>query len=123
MAAIRDARHGTAKVSFTSGTNTVNATIGTGATLLTSDNLAGGSGTDTLAISGSNGSINLGSLVAFTGFEDITLSGNNDVLTLGNNALTVTITGTGDTVVLGSVADTVIGGSGNTVTLGSGTAK
>ena len=114
---------GTAKVSFTSGTNTVNATIGTGATLLTSDNLAGGSGTDTLAISGSNGSINLGSLVAFTGFEDITLSGNNDVLTLGNNALTVTITGTGDTVVLGSVADTVIGGSGNTVTLAVGTAN
>ena len=114
---------GTAKVSFTSGTNTVKATIGTGATLLTSDSLTGGSGVDTLAISGNSGSINLGSLVVFTGFEDVRLSGNSDTLTLGNNGLTVTITGTGDTVVLGTATDTVVGGHGNTVTLGGGTAN
>jgi len=112
---------GTDTVSFTSGTNTVNGVIGTGATLLTTDGLTGGSGTDTLVISGNSASFNLGSLASFTGFEDVTLSGSSDTLTLTNSNLSTTITGTGDTVILGGGTDTVTGGSGNTVTLGGGT--
>src|SRR5436190_933757 len=49
---------GTDVVSFVGQTNIVNGTIGTGATLNTTDSLTGGSGTDTLVISGNSGTFN-----------------------------------------------------------------
>ena len=85
------------------------------------DSLTGGpSANDTLVLTGSSVTDNLTTGI-FTGFEDITLSGNSDTLTLTGGNLSVTVTGTGDTVILGNGTDTVVGGSGNTVTLGSGT--
>ena len=59
---------GTDSVSFASGSNAVNAVIGAGATLQAGDSLAGGSGIDTLNLSGS-GSIDLNS-IGLTGFEN-----------------------------------------------------
>jgi hypothetical protein len=48
-------------VTFTGGSNTVSATIGAGATLNSGDSLTGGSGTDTLVVSGS-GTLDLNNL-------------------------------------------------------------
>jgi hypothetical protein len=56
-------------VSFTGGTNTVKATS---TTLNAGDSLTGGSGTDTLALTG-GGTINLNTPNAFTGFENVTV--------------------------------------------------
>ena len=78
---------------------------------LGSDSLTGGpSANDTLVLTGSSATDNL-TTGTFTGFEDITLSGNNDTLTLTGDNLSVTVTGTGDTVNLGGGTDTVNGGN------------
>ena len=103
---------GTDSVSFDSGTNTVNAVIGTGATLHAGDTLAGGSGTDTLNLSGA-GSIDLNS-IALTGFEKLNL-GDNESVTLNNSSLAVHGSGN-DVVTLGTGTDSVSFDSGtNTV--------
>src|SRR2546429_1000386 len=75
----------------------------TASTLLAADGLTGGSGTDTLALTGA-GSFDLSSLAAFAGFENVNLNGTGEILTLKTGQ-----------------ALTVAGGSGNTVTLGTGT--
>ena len=91
-----------------SGSDTLNATIGTGATLNLLDNLTG-SGSDTLALTGSSGTINLTQLAHFSGFSGVSLSGSSDVLTLTNANLTVTrLSGSGDTIKLGTGIDTVV---------------
>jgi hypothetical protein len=90
-----------------SGSGTVDATIGSGGTLNLADNLTG-SGSDTLALSGNSGTVNLNQLAHFSGFSGISLSGSNDTLTLTNANLTVTrLSGSGDTVNLGTGIDTV----------------
>ena len=79
------------------------------------DSLTGGSGTDTLALTG-GGTINLNTPTAFTGFENVTVDNTATTLTL-KNAATLAVT-------LGNGTDTVTGGSGAanaTVTLGTGT--
>ncbi|WP_342710725.1 VCBS domain-containing protein [Bradyrhizobium sp. B124] len=114
---------GNDSVSFTSGINTVNGAIGTGATLNTGDSLTGGTGTDTLAISGSSGSFDLNSLATFTGFENVTLSGTGDSLTLKNGQNLTVNAGSGNTITLGTGNDAVSFTSGtNTVnaTIGTG---
>jgi hypothetical protein len=93
---------GSDTVSFTGGTNTVNAVIGTGATLNSTDKLTGGTSTDTLSLSGT-GSFDMNSLVGFSAFEFVNLTGTGESLTLRN-----------------SQSVTVNAGSGNTVTLGTG---
>ena len=120
---------GTDTVSFASGINTVNAVVGgPDPSLLLSDNLTGGSGTDTLAITGNGGTFNLTSLAAFTGFEDVTLSGDGDLLGLSTGTLSVSVTDsapvTGNTVTLntGKTSLTFNGGS-NTVNAVSGGAN
>ena len=98
---------GTDTIDFTTGTNTVNAQLGTSGvatinatgTAATSDSLTG-AGNDTLALTGS-GSLNLNQLNAFTGFSTVTLNGSSENLTLyaGEN-LTVNGGGSGDSVTL-----------------------
>ena len=103
---------GTDSVSFASGTNAVNAVIGAGATLQAGDSLAGGSGIDTLNLSGS-GSIDLNS-IGLTGFETLNL-GANETVTLNNASLVVHGEGN-DVVTLGTGTDSVSFASGsNTV--------
>ena len=66
---------------FASGTNTVSATA---TTLLAGDSLTGGTGVDTLALSG-GGSFNLAALNAFS-FDAVTVAaGSNYTITAGNN--------------------------------------
>ncbi|MDR9808892.1 beta strand repeat-containing protein [Rhizobium hidalgonense] len=102
-------------VSFTGGTNTVSGTIGAGATLNSSDRLTGGSGTDTLVISGS-GSFDLNSFATFTGFENVNLTGTGKSLTLKNGQNLTVNAGSGNTVTLGTGKDTVsFTGGTNTV--------
>ncbi|TMJ88280.1 MAG: hypothetical protein E6G79_02835, partial [Alphaproteobacteria bacterium] len=125
-------------VTFSTGTNTVNAALGSGATLNTGDRLTGGSGIDTLNVSGSGTSpkhlvLDLGS--GLTAFEQLTLTGSYVDLTLGSNQTltltegsndTATITGSGNTIALGPGTETVafsnttLTTAGNTVSLGSG---
>ena len=125
-------------VTFSTGTNTVNAALGSGATLNTGDRLTGGSGIDTLNVSGSGTSpkhlvLDLGS--GLTAFEQLTLTGSYVDLTLGSNQTltltqgsndTATITGSGNTIALGPGTETVafsnttLVTAGNTVSLGSG---
>jgi len=123
-------------VSFTGGTNTVNATS---STLNAGDSLTGGSGTDTLALTGA-GTFDLNSLAAFTGFKNVTLgtsgesltlkngqnltvttfaeaAGNTEAVTLGTGNDTVTFSGAGTNTVNATAAtlnsaDSLIGGSG-----------
>ena len=90
-----------------SGSGTVNATIGSGATLNLIDSLTG-SGSDTLALTGNSGTANLTHLAHFSGFSGVSLSGSSDTLTLTNDNLTVTrLSGSGDTISLGTGIDTV----------------
>ncbi len=90
-----------------SGSGTVVATIGASSTLNLADNLTG-SGSDMLALVGSNGTANLNQLAHFSGFSGISLSGSNDTLTLTNANLTVTrLSGSGDTIRLGTGIDTI----------------
>ena len=91
---------GANSVAFDSGANTVDAVIGTGATLHAGDTLAGGSGIDTLNLSGA-GSFDL-KTIALTGFEQLNLSA-NETVTLNNENLSVH------------------GAGNNAVTLGTGT--
>jgi hypothetical protein len=99
---------GTDSVSFTSGINTVNATTGSGATLLTTDSLSG-AGNDMLMLTGSGGTINLSQLANFSGFSGISLSGSSDTLTLTNADLTVTrLSGSHDTINLGTGIDAIV---------------
>jgi hypothetical protein len=89
------------------GGNTVDATIGSGATLNLADELSG-SGNDTLALTGNSGTVNLNQLAHFSGFSGVSLSGSSDNLTLTNANLTVTrLSGSGDTIKLGTGTDTV----------------
>ncbi|WP_420965872.1 VCBS domain-containing protein [Bradyrhizobium sp. B120] len=106
-------------VSFTSGTNTVNATIGTGATLNSGDRLTGGTGTDTLAISGNSGTFDLNGLTTFSGFENVTLSGTGDSLTLKFGQNLMVNAGSGNTITLGTGNDTVTFTSGTNTVIGS----
>src|SRR5206468_11422792 len=62
------------------------AVIGNGATLHASDSLVGGTGTDTLTLSGT-GSLDLNSFT-FTGFETINMSA-KETLTLNGSSLTI----------------------------------
>jgi hypothetical protein len=90
-----------------SGSGTVDATIGSGATLNLVDSLTG-SGNDTLALTGNGGTINLTQLAHFSGFSGVSLSGSSDTLTLTNANLTVTrLSGSGDTITLGTGIDTI----------------
>ena len=73
-------------VSFDGGTNTVNAVIGTGATLGKGDSLVGGTGTDTLNLSG-KGSLDLNSF-NFSQFDTINMSAGR-TLTLNDKSLTI----------------------------------
>src|SRR5262249_35556759 len=73
-------------VTFASGTNIVNAVIGTGATLHANDSLVGGSGNDTLSLSG-NGALDL-TTFNFSRFETVTMSA-NEALTLNGSNLTI----------------------------------
>ena len=86
-------------VSFDGGTNIVNAAIGTGATLGTGDSLVGGTGMDTLNLTGA-GAIDLNKF-ALTGFENLNLAA-------------------GETVTLNSAQFTVHGVGNDVVTLGTG---
>ena len=98
---------GTDTVSFSTGNNTVNATIGSAATLLATDSLTG-AGHDTLALSGNSGNINLNQLANFSGFSGINLSGTGDTLTVTNADLTITrLSGNHDTINLGTGIDTI----------------
>jgi beta-glucanase (GH16 family) len=97
---------GTVTVTF-SGSGTVAATIGSGSTLNLADNLTG-SGNDTLALTGNGGTVNLNQLAHFSGFSGVSLSGSNDTLTLTNANLTVTrLSGSGDTIKLGTGIDAI----------------
>jgi hypothetical protein len=90
-----------------SGGNTVDATIGSGGNFNLADSLTG-SGNDTLALTGNGGTINLNQLAHFSGFAGVSLSGSNDTLTLTNANLTVTrLSGSGDTIKLGTGIDTI----------------
>src|SRR5262245_26415374 len=95
----------------TSGNDTV---YGTAATLNPGDQLTGGGGNDVLELDGS-GIFHVDQLSTFTGFANITLS--NDTsgqaqLYLGNQAISVTETGSGGHAVwLGSGATTIRGDS------------
>ena len=94
---------GTDTINFAgmTGTNTLNAVIGTSATLNSTDSLTG-DGSDDLVLTGNNASLNLGSgLAAFTGFSTVTLNGTSESLTLksGQN-ITVNGGGSGDAVTL-----------------------
>ena len=77
---------GTDSVTFAGGTNTVNAVIGAAATLHAGDTLAGGSGSDTLNLSGS-GSLDLNSF-NFSRFETVDMSA-GEKLTLNGSSLTI----------------------------------
>jgi hypothetical protein len=126
---------GVETVIFSSGTNRINAIAST----LNSANLfVGGSGSDTLAVTGAgsgashiaagltSGLVNFEQLdLSAAAYVDFTLGGNNQVLILtesGND--TVRFSGNGNAVTLGSGTETVsfTGGSttSNIVTLGSG---
>jgi hypothetical protein len=86
----------------------VNATTGSGATLLTTDSLSG-AGNDMLMLTGSGGTINLSQLANFSGFSGISLSGSSDTLTLTNADLTVTrLSGSHDTINLGTGIDAIV---------------
>jgi hypothetical protein len=99
---------GTDMVTFSgSGGNTVDATIGSGSTLKLGDELSG-SGNDTLALTGNSGTVNLNQLAYFSGFSGVSLSGSADTLTLTNANLNITrLSGSGDTIKLGTGIDTV----------------
>jgi Ca2+-binding RTX toxin-like protein len=113
---------GNETVSFTGGTNTVNAVIGTGATLGAADRLSGGGGTDTLALTGDGGALDLNTLATFTGFERVSLGGAGEILTLRNGTSLTVLGGHGNAVVLGSGSDTVSFTDGaNTVTAATAT--
>ena len=99
---------------LTAGSDTVTGTAtndtvnGTAATLNAGDSLAGGAGTDTLALYGS-GNFQVDQLASFTGFESITIT-NYDfpaAVYLGSQSIAVTGYGAGDKYVyLGSGAVT-----------------
>jgi len=102
---------GTDTVTFTIGSNTVQATA---ATLLAADHLTG-AGSDTFALTG-GGTINLNTPSVFTGFATITVDNYNTALTLKNGATLSVILGNGiDSVTGGSAA-----GSNAVVALGTG---
>ena len=122
-------------VTFSSGTNRINTAA---STLNSTDVFVGGSGSDTLAITGAGTSAShlaAGLSSGLTSFEqldlsgasyvDFALAGNNQVLNLteGSND-TVSFSGSGNAITLGSGAETVnfTGGSttSNIVTLGAG---
>jgi Ca2+-binding RTX toxin-like protein len=116
---------GTDSIAFSAKTNTVNGVIGTSATLNIGDTLAGGTGTDSLVLTGSGGSaiasINLGTgsfsggSGNITGFENVDASGYT-----GTTALTIT-GGTGSNTLKGGGGnDTITGGTGNDTMTGSG---
>ncbi|HEX8302688.1 Ig-like domain-containing protein [Sphingomonas sp.] len=119
-------------IRLTTGTDTVVADPGdvtvnaTALTLNAADVLAGGAGTDTLAIYGT-GTFNLNSFNV-TGFEEVKLVNNTTTtvsLTLKTNETTnITATGTGGvTALLNNMASTVtLAGGGDTVQNGTGTA-
>jgi len=111
---------GTDTVTFTIGSNTVNAT---GKTLLAADSLAG-AGSDTLALTGGGTFTSLGGLAHFSGFSTVKLDNSGSTLNVGNYSLTVNGTAGGnDAIILGSGTDIVNLGTGkSTVTLGTGTA-
>jgi hypothetical protein len=100
-------------VSGTASNDTVN---GTAATLGAGDSLAGGGGTDVLALYGS-GSFQVDQLATFTGFESITLNNFTNgaaTLVLGSQPIAVTGYGSGtENLYLGSGAITFQGGSGS----------
>jgi hypothetical protein len=112
---------GKTSVSFVSGSNVVNATLGTGATLIAGDSLLGGGGTDKLVLTGTNTTaFDLNSLAAVTGFEIISLAASENVILTHAN---LTVAGTSsDTVTLGAGTDSVTFASGaNTVNAVLGT--
>ena len=75
----------------------MNGTVGTGATLNSGDILIGGTGIDTLVLTGS-GSFDLNSLTTFTGFEALTLNGTGETITLPNSQAMTVHLGNGNTV-------------------------
>jgi hypothetical protein len=122
-------------VTFSSGTNRINAVA---STLNSTDLFTGGTGTDTLAVTGAgtsashiaasltSGLFNFEQLdLSGATYVDFTLGGNDQALTVieGSND-TVRFSGGGNAITLGSGTETVsfTGGSttSNTVTLGSG---
>src|SRR6185312_9184288 len=99
-------------VTFTSGTNTVNATS---SSLNAGDNLTGGSDADKLVLSGA-GAVDLNAPAGFSGFETVTLSGAGQTLALRNGTNLTVAGGSGNAVTLGTGADNVSFTSGvNTV--------
>src|SRR5439155_1166393 len=97
-----------------SGTNTINGTMGAGATLNAGDSLTGGSGADTLVLTGGS-TINLNTTPGtFTGFENLTLDNSAYTLTvptgltvsLGTSVTSITANGVGtDTVNAAALAN------------------
>jgi len=81
-------------VTFTSGTNTINGTVGAGATLNAGDQLTGGSGTDTLASTGA-GTADLFALAAFSGIENVTLAASETLVLRNSIGLNVVATAGG----------------------------
>jgi hypothetical protein len=101
---------GTDTVTFAGASNTVNAVIGTGATLNSLDSLTGGSG-NTLVLAGA-GAFDLNSLTGFSGFQYVMLGGSGESLTLKNGQNLVVAAGSGNTVTVGSGLEAVTFSSG-----------
>ena len=116
-------------VTLGNGVNTVNLGNGndvvhaTAASLNTGDHLIGGTGSNTLALSG-GGTVNLASLAQFTNFQTVSLDATGTTLTLGSAAENVKGAGGNNVITLGSGIDTIALGAGNdTVTVGAGAAS
>jgi T1SS-143 domain-containing protein len=114
---------GTDPVLFIGNTaTTVNGIIGAGATLNAADSLSGGSGTDTLVLTGS-GSFDLNTLASFTGFEKVTLNGVGQSLTLKNGENLQVTGGNGNTVTLGTSGNDTVAFTGGTNTVNTTNAQ
>lgn len=92
------------------GTNSIN--IDGTHTWDASDNFTGGTGTDTVAITG-GGTVNFSTLGTFTAFEAITTDNTATNITLGATAVTVTGGSGGNSITLGNANMTVDSGTGD----------
>ncbi|WP_210245161.1 SwmB domain-containing protein, partial [Methylobacterium sp. WL9] len=104
------------------GTSGDDLVSGTSTTLNSGDSLAGGDGTDTLALSG-GGSFRLDQLTQFTGFESVQILGSGAYdLQLGEAGIEVDLSAAqaNGTVSLGSGTSRVKGGQGLTLNFASG---
>jgi Ca2+-binding RTX toxin-like protein len=98
-------------VTMGSGNDVIKATA---ANLNVGDNLNGGAGINTFALSG-GGTVNLAAVAQFANLQAITLDATGTTLTLGNAAETVTAAGGNNVLTLGSGVDSISLGNGNDV--------